>query len=1287
MNLIEFLFKNCVVDDFIFCVGGNRKGAACADKAGIAAPLNKRIAGLARLNCRSSAVRSLFNDHIVVQIAVIDELDYGAANGDFLQNDVDENLARRHGEEIAVYAAVFTEREQGANQRNRFAACHDCHTFNSLQNIALGDVDCHQNALAHLIGALTEVVGQACVIRSDDNVYAILGFLRHFRVEVQVAIDQNLISLCRESAVVIIDPDIAAIVSALGIVRSIDIGICRNDKDVNEIVLFVIELDRILYGVLRPDSDEVIVTVNVELGVLHVVGAVCLIHPRNEGIAFLVRCGRQNIFFAVVQRSNGFNGVDCVIQGYRIGDFFPDCVEDHHTIFIGSNGEVLHAAVGIDIAVIFPAREDIAVLYGIGFRNGSILSVIGKEASVNAVLGVEADEAAQLGVFFPNSRQEDIACGHGVLRACRMHVAVLIDPALEDIAGERRLRQDDGIAVGHIRQNIGRHIGRVVVEELNKRAVGQRKDALILGGIRLCAAVIGEVVGVDLEERDISLVRVDRIKFAADGIFLAGRERLPADEGVALLDRLHGSCGRLAGENVLKAVNRVVHEELCGVAVRLLDDLHRHRACGHYEGVAVHVRRVIGIVCRQRGDRNGNHFAVRVPIVDADIVGLEACLGGSADGDDVTNTGLCALGNNADLHMLARNEGDRICVRLIDGTIGHILRGDGGVIQQIAVLVLPAGEGVAFLGRCHGTGTDQFIFHDEAGIHQIALFGDEQDRIGVGNDRRQDDVASDGDVVGGDSLTDRKAVHVAGGQHPLGIGIQGVLLVVHEEFSSCLGGLLDQIDILQRAVGMAELDRPVFGIRSKDGKEIQVGRDAEALQFAHQEELAVVAVPAEELHAVWNLALIVGNREPVAVGNGQVVVRGAVGVKVKVVFICRIVSLDHRISSDGGGGIGIPSAGVAVLFGNCRNLRQRLAVADGVLRDLIAVGHEGHGVQGGSLDGEGGIAGDVGSIFCVVLSAVEHPGRCRIIGVSGKLDCGIGGLFDQRDIIQVAVLADELDRPILGVVLEERGHDQRVGVLHEVAQTGHIQVAILAAPCEEALTVGNIPCVVNGSEVLVEVDRLNAHGRLLSLCEAVLDVAGHCLIFRRHGQIAGDGLGQVSVPLAVVAVGFGNCRDLSQRLAVADGVLGDLIAVCHKGHGILCGSLDGKGGVAGNCYRDVRVVLHNAIRIVQRPERIGIGFIGRHGDDSVLSLLDKRDIIQIAVFTDELNRPVFRVALKNRFHPRGSGRLPGIGFSGKIEVAVVAAPAEEILSVGHIAGVVGNLIAAAIGDIVRKGFR
>ena len=142
--------------------------------------------------------------------------------------------------------------------------------------------------------------------------------------------------------------------------------------------------------------------------------------------------------------------------------------------------------------------------------------------------------------------------------------------------------------------------------------------------------------------------------------------------------------------------------------------------------------------------------------------------------------------------------------------------------------------------------------------------------------------------------------------------------------------------------------------------------------------------------------------------------------------------------------------------------------------------------------------------------------QCRVMVVSH-----LGGLFDQRDIIQVAVLADELDRPILGVVLEERGHDQRVGVLHEVAQTGHIQVAILAAPGEEALTVGNIPCVVNGSEVTAEVDRLNAHGRLLSLCEAVLDVAGHCLIFRRHGQIAGDGLGQVSVP---------RCRLLLRRL-------------------------------------------------------------------------------------------------------------------------------------------------------------
>ena len=360
---------------------------------------------------------------------------------------------------------------------------------------------------------------------------------------------------------------------------------------------------------------------------------------------------------------------------------------------------------------------------------------------------------------------------------------------------------------------------------------------------------------------------------------------------------------------------------------------------------------------------------------------------------------------------------------------------------------------------------------------------------------------------------------------------------------------------------MEELDRPVFGVRSKDGKEIQVGSDAEPLDLACQEELAVVAVPAEELHAVGHGAFKRNRFEPVAESHILAVIHSHVFVIIiNRILVCRIGSLDHRVSGDGGSGIGIPCAGIAVLLRNCRNFRQGLAVADGVLRDLIAVSHEGHGVLRGSVDGEGGVAGDVDSIACVVLSAVEHPGRCRIIGVSGKLDCGVGGLFDQCDVIQAAALADELDRPVLGVVLEERGHDQRVGVLHEVAQTGHIQVAILAAPGEEALTVGNIPCIVNGSEVLVEVNRLRCYGRRRILGQPVLDVAGHCLIFCRHGHVARDGHAvQVGVPLAGVPVGFGNRRNLRQRLTAADGVLRDLIAVSLEGDGVLRGSVDGEG--------------------------------------------------------------------------------------------------------------------------------
>ena len=404
------------------------------------------------------------------------------------------------------------------------------------------------------------------------------------------------------------------------------------------------------------------------------------------------------------------------------------------------------------------------------------------------------------------------------------------------------------------------------------------------------------------------------------------------------------------------------------------------------------------------------------------------------------------------------------------------------------------------------------------------------------------------------------------------------------------------------------------------------------------------------------------------------------------ILVCCIDSLDHRVRSDRRVGIGIPSAGVAVLFGNCRDLRQRLAAADGVLRDLIAVSLEGHGVLCGSVDGEGGVAGDGNHIARVIFVIAQRPGCIGILCVGGQSDCSIGGLFDQRDIIQVAVLADELDRPILGVVLEERGHDQRVGVLHEVAQTGHIQVAILAAPGEEALTVGNIPCVVNGSEVTAEVDRLNAHGRLLSLCEAVLDVAGHCLIFRRHGQIAGDGLGQVSVPLAVVAVGFGNRRNFLQRLAVADSVLRDLIAVCHEGHGVLRGSLDHECGVAGDGNLFACFVLRDAISVVHRPDCIGILCIHRQGNLGIGLLLDQNNIYQNIVLAHELDCPVLRVLVEQR--SKGEIARVVVNRRGGLEenVALLADPAVEGHAVRHAAGIGLDKEGLSVGDGLRRRY-
>ena len=1271
-------FPNCGIDDLVLCIGRNRKFAACLDKARAAAPSDEVIAVLNGHGLGSEAVAALLHDYIIVQVAVTHKLDCGAACGDLLQLDQHDNRCGGHFEDVQVILAAH--RQERILDRKQLVACTCC--GDCLQNIALRHGDLDINGLTEEVFILVSGrdIVKLAVVALHIDADGVLRLVNEGCAVAAIGGSSEALALTQIGVMLSVEPEVFRIFSALLVSGSDQLCALFRDKDINQITALVKELDSVFHIVLRPNSAEGHVALDGKSGVRKVVSTVFRALPCDEGVALLLGCGQGDKLSAV-----GIVGRFRIVRvAHGIEDILPNRLEGHLSCVACSDGEVLHAGVGVGVLVVLPADEGLAVSGGIDSGDGGILSVVGKVSVVQLAAVHKADEAAQLAVLLPNSRQENVACGHGVLRACRMHVAALIDPALEDIAREHRLCQYDGVAVGDVSDDIGRHIGRVVVEELDERAVGQREDALKLGGIRLFAAVGGQVIGIDLEERDISLVRVDRVKFRADGVFRAGRQCLPAEEGVAFLDRLHGSCGRLAGEDVLKAVNRAVHEELRGVAVRLLDDLHRDGACGHYEGVAVHVRRVIGSVCRQRGDRNGDHFACRVLIVDADIVGLEACLGKGADGNYVAHRGNSGLGQNAKLHMLARNEGDRILIRLIDGAVGHILGGDGGVIQQIAVLVLPADEGVAFLGRCFRTGADQLILHDEAGVHQVALFGIEQDRIGIGNDRRKDDVASDGDVVRADELTDRNFVHVAGGQHPLGVGIQGVFLIRDEELGTVDGSLLHQIDIFQRAVRMAELDRPVLGVRSKDGKEIQVGSDAQPLQLACQEELAVVAVPAEELHAVGDSAVKLSRCKPIAESHVLFVIHFQIFVIIiNRILVCRIGSLDHRIGSDRRIGIGIPFAGVAVLLGNCRDLRQRLAVADGVLRNLIAVCHECHGVLRGSVDREGGVAGDGNHAACVVLIVAEHPGRCRIFCVDGQSDGGVLGLLDQLSPVQIAVFADEVDRPVFRITLKNRFHNRGSGRLPGIRSSGQIEVAVRAAPAEEILSVGHIAGVVGDLIAAAKGNIVRKGFRRTIARKGVTNHEGSRGVACCVDKVTRAHLLCNSAPGAHIAFLCGNRRDGRQCLTLADGVLRDKIAVGHEGHGVLRGSLDHEGGVAGDGNHAVCVVLHEAISVVQQPGCSGILCVLRQGNLGIGLLLDKLDIIDRAVFAHELDCPVLRVLIEQR--SKGEIARVVVNRRGGLEehVALLADPAVEAHSIRHVAGIGLDKEGLAVGDLLR----
>ena len=417
--------------------------------------------------------------------------------------------------------------------------------------------------------------------------------------------------------------------------------------------------------------------------------------PAAEQIARALGRVMQHMELAVAQIRDGLVVHALAAVGHGVGIGCPDGLKSHFTRLVRLDGEVLHAVVGIEIVAVLPAEEDLAGGSWVDRGDLGGLAVEGEISAVELSVADEAHQAAQSLIDLPDGREQYVMRGHGVLRTGRMQIAAPVDPALEDIAGQHRLCEHDCVAEGDVRQDIGRHIRRVVVEELNERAVGQHQDAFELGGVGIGAAIVGQIIGVYLELGVIGLVYRDRVEFLVRRIEPAGGGCAPADEGIALLDGRCRRGRRLAGLHIFKRIHLPVHKELHGVQVRLFHDRDGHVLGGHHEAIAVGIGHVVRLAAelaqRDRLARCGSGIEEEA---------LVARLRIRADHDGVARLRLTVLRQDAQRDMLGVHKRDGVGVLLPLGVIGRAAERNGGVARDGRIaLTEPAEEGVAGLGR------------------------------------------------------------------------------------------------------------------------------------------------------------------------------------------------------------------------------------------------------------------------------------------------------------------------------------------------------------------------------------------------------------------------------------------------------------------------------------------------------------------------------------------------------------------------------------------------------------